>query len=96
MELPIAGIVIIIDNGEPGVGLSAMQMDALGVGRGVVLLEFSGRTCEAKVWNAYGPDSLRGASHVRITNSVARKLGCGIDDEIKFVRVVTPNLPVNV
>ena len=96
MELPIAGVVSVIDNGKAAVGLSAMQMNALGVGRGLVILEFEGQRCAAKVWNAFGPDHLPGAAQIRITNSVARELGCGIDDEIKFVEVVTANLPVTV
>jgi hypothetical protein len=96
IPLPIFGIVSVIDRGNPGVGLSAMQMYALGVRRGMVLLEFNGRTCESKVWNAYGPNATGHPAEIRITNSVARILHCGIDDEVRFVKVLTPNLPTNV
>jgi len=97
MQLPILGRVAIIDRGNPGVGLSAMQMDALGVGRGKVLLRFGNRTCEAKVWNACGPAAIRGGhDRIRITQGAARKLGCTLEDEIEFVQVLVHNLPVEV
>jgi hypothetical protein len=94
--LPITGKVVVIDQGEPAVGLSAMQLDALDIHSGVVRLKFGKKTCEAKVWNAYGMNSTNGYDTVRITDGVANALGCKVGDDIDFVKIIAHTLPVKV
>lgn len=95
-ELPIVGKVAVIDNGEPAVGLSAMQLNTLDINSGIVELRFGDKTCEAKVWNACGMDSTEGHDAIRITDGVAKLLGCKKGDDIYFLKIVAHTLPVNI
>ena len=97
VALPIEGEVAIVDEGDrPAVGLSAMQMDNLQVGRGVLVLEHNGKTARAYVWNAYGPDSTRERHLVRITKGLSDALGCEAGDLITFTQVEKQIRPVRV
>lgn len=96
LELPITGKIAVIDHGEPAVGLSAMQLNALDIHSGIVKMEFRGKTCEAKVWNACGMNATKGDDTIRLSDGAAKMLGCKVGDNIDFVKIVARTLPVNV
>ncbi|HUZ92392.1 MAG TPA: hypothetical protein VNG29_00130 [Candidatus Paceibacterota bacterium] len=96
LPLPIKAKVVIVDQGSPAVGLSAIQLNALGVGNGIVRRRYGDRQCEAKTWNAFGGNSLNDYEGIRITDTVAKKLNCSEGDEIEFIEVIARNFPIRV
>lgn len=94
LPLPIKAKVAVIDHGGHAVGLSAMQLDALGIHSGVVRLRHGNNFTNAKVWNAFGTNYVADPESIRITDSVAATLGCSVHDEIEFVEATARNFPL--
>lgn len=96
LELPVTGRIAVIDSGEPAIGLSAMQLNALGVHSAIVKVRYKGRTCEAKVWNACCMNSTKGDDEIRVADVLAKILGCKKGDDIEFIEIVAHTLPVRI
>ena len=82
--------VVLIDSGDPAQGLTAEQLNALGIRNDIVRFEFGDRHIDASVWSVIGMNATRGESgdSIRFSKGVAQELGFQIGDDVKRVGLI--------